>query len=279
MISRIGDEVGIPAPEGLAALGTAWQDHTEQTATKNQNEDFEELRAESCARKPRVLDMHFVPQMKLADAAAVFPCLDPKYPVAWKQQVRQMRNRLTRFDEEVQQRENRGVQVISIVSVNGQRPRKGLAANLGFALAAMEATKVLVIDAKISRPDLDRLLGLSDARGLCDATRAQREDLPDCFRRISGTQLYLMPLGKTERYDTDAMDLRGMQRLLEGLRKQFDWIIIDGPGFDTPADAMAVTLCADGTVYIVEQGVDRFSDLRLAFQQTQGRYMIGAVMM
>ena len=273
MISLIDNGIGIPAPEALAALGAAWRDEADH------KENFEDLRAEKRAKHPPVLDMHFVPQMKLTDAAAAFPCLNPSYPVAWKQQVRQIRNRLTSFDEEVQQREKRGVQVVSIVSLNGRRPRKGLAANLGFALAAMESTKVLVIDAKLGCPDLDRLLGLSEARGLCDATRAEREDLPDCFRRISGTQLYLMPLGKADRYDSDAMDLRGMQRLLESLRKQFDWILLDGPGFETPADAMAVTLCADGTVYLVEQGVDRFSDLRLALQQTQGRYMIGAVMM
>ena len=272
MTSRTGDEVDGSAPEALAALGSALRGDADQEVC------FEDLRKEKRARQPRILDMHLVPQTKLADAAAAFPCLNPKYPVAWKQQVRQLRNRLTRFDEEVQQRENRGVQIISIVSMSGQRSRHGLAANLGFALAAMDATKVLVIDAKLGNPDLERLLCLSDARGLCDATRAQREDLPDCFRRISGTQLYLMPLGRTERFEIDAIDLRGMQRLLEGLRQQFDWIVIDGPGFDTPADATAVTLCADGTIYLVEQGVDSFSDLRFALQQTQGRYRIGAVM-
>ena len=212
--------------------------------------------------------------MKLSEAEKAFPCLDPKYPTAWKQQVRKLRNRLTHFDGEM----NGQLKVVSLLSMNGQRPRKGLAPNLAFALAAMEETKVLLIDAKAERPDLDLQLGLTEARGLCDATRAHREDLPDCFRRIAGTQLYLLPFGQTLRYEGESMDLRGMQRLLSGLRQQFDWIVIDGPGFDTPADATLVTLCSDGTVYLVDQGVDRFEDLRLAFQQTQGRYMLGAVM-
>ena len=64
MISQIGGKTAIPAPEGLAAIGNAWREQAEQ------QEDFEDLRAEIRARKPRVLDMHFVPQMKLADAAA-----------------------------------------------------------------------------------------------------------------------------------------------------------------------------------------------------------------
>ncbi len=267
MISRLSEEMGVEAPEGLAALQDAWND-----------EPIESVRASHRVRQQRILDLHLVPQVKLADAGKVFPCIDPKFPVGWKQQVRQLRNRLTHFDDEVKSREKLRIQVVSLVSMNGQRSRKGLAGNLAFALAAMEGTKVLLIDAKISRPDLDLHLGLSEARGLCGATRAHREDLPDCFRRIAGTQLYLLPLGQTVPYHDEALDLRGLQRLLAGLKEQFDWIILDGPGFDSPADATLITLCSDATVFLVEQGVDRFEDLRLAFKQTQGRYMIGAVM-
>lgn len=268
MISRLGEPLQVSAPEALSALQDAWDE-----------QGIEEKRASQRARQPRILDLHLVPQMKLAEAAGAFSCLDSDFPLAWKQQVRQLRNRITHFDEEVQTREQAGVKVVGILSMNGARPRKGLAANLAFAMAAMEETKVLLIDAKVTQPDLDRKLGLSEARGLCEATRALREDLPDCLRRIAGTHLYLMPFGQTNRYEGEAVDLRGLQRLLTGLRKQFDWIVIDGPGFDTPADATLVTLCSDGTLYLVEQGVDRFDDLRLAFKQTQGRYMLGAVMM
>jgi len=267
MISRLGEMNDIEAPEGLAALQGAIDDHA-----------VEERHEARRTRQPRIVDLHMVPQMKLAEASLAFTCLEPSYTVAWKQQVRQLRNRLTHFDEEVKAREQAGLQVVGILSMNGSRDRKGIAGNLAFSLAGMEDTKVLLIDFKPVRPDLDLNLGLNQARGLCEASRAQREDLPDCLRRISGTQLYLMPFGQTLGTESEAVDVRGLQRLLAGLRQQFDWIVIDGPGFDTPADATLVTLCADGTIYLIEQGVDRFEDLRLAFQQTQGRYMIGAVM-
>ena len=266
MRTDVTEDREVEAPEALAALQDAWN-----------CEGSEAHRATQRVSKPRILDLHLIPQLTLADAAKVFSCLDKSFPVQWKQQVRQLRNRLTRFDEEVKERDQAGLQVISLLSLDGQRPRKGLAGNLAFALAAMEDTKVLLIDAKVSRPDLDLQLGLSDASGLCAATRAQREDLPYCFRRVAGTQLYMLPLGQPNRHDGEAVDLRGMQRLLMGLRQQFDWIILDGPGFDTPADATLVTLCADASLYLVEQGVDSFEDLRLALKQTQGRYMVGAV--
>lgn len=272
MISRIEQhQNAMDAAEALAALSNAW-------ATEGHADPVEETRATQRGRKQRVLDLHLVPQMKLAEAAGVFSCLNENYPFEWKQQVRQLRNQLTQFDEEVKQQRQTGLKVVGLLSVNGLRPRFGMAANLAFSLAAMEDTKVLVVDAKVRRPDMGEKLGQAEGKGLCEAIRAYREDLPECFRRVAGTQLYMLPHGQGTKYDGEALDLRGMQKLIAGLKDQFDWIIIDGPGFDTPADATLVSLCADGCLYLVEQGVDRFEDLRLALKQTQGRYMIGAVM-
>lgn len=267
MISRIGTEAGVEAPEALRALDSIWDD------------DVEQRRLSRKLKQPRILDLHLVPQLRLADVEGAFPCLQADFPYLWKQQVRQLRNRLTHFDGEVLAREKSRVNVLGFVSVKGTVDRKGLAANLAFSLASMEETRVLLIDANPSRPLLGAKMGQAGGRGLCEALRAEREELPHCFSRIAGTQFYLLPFGQPRGYDGDALDLRGLQRLVAGLRQQFDWILIDGPGFDTPADATLVTLVADGTVYVIEQGVDRFEDLRLALKQTQGRYMIGAVMM
>ncbi len=268
MISRLGTETGIEAPELLSSLSEAFRE-----------DGVERQRLAQRARLPCVLDLHLVPQIKLADAALAFSCLGPSYPLHWKQQVRQLRNRLTHFDQDVKLGDQPGVRVVSLISLEGARGRHGIAANLAFALASMEEAKVLYIDARGTHAELAKHLGLDSAIGLCEASRAQREDLPAAFRRISGTQLYLLPYGGLSPLDGEPIDPRGLQRLLEGLRQQFDWIIIDGPGFDTPADASMVTFCSDGTLYLVNQGIDRFEDLRQALRQTQGRYMLGAVML
>jgi len=252
------DEVAVEAPEALAAL---------QDALSGRR-----------ARKPRILDLHLVPEIPLPTAATAFSCLEPRFPAAWHQQVRQLRNRMTRFDQDAKDGGQAAIQVVTLLSLDSARSRKGLAGNLAFSLAAMEETKVLLVDAKVSRPDLNLHLGMGDAAGLCEAAHARREDLPDCFRRISGTQLYMLPFGRGARNQDEAVDLRGLQRLLRELRQQFDWIVVDGPAFDTPADATLVALCSDASLYLVEQGVDRFEDLRAALKQAQGRYMLGAVL-
>ena len=73
-------------------------------------------------------------------------------------------------------------------------------------------------------------------------------------------------------------DLRGLHVVLHSLRAQFDWILIDGPGFDTTADAMAITMTTDGVIMMIESERDSFRLVSKALSHVQGRRMLGAVM-
>ncbi len=262
------------APEGLAALQEAWDQ-------ERQSDPQDRAQAEGSTlthRRPRFLNLHAIAQISLEAARPAFSLLAPGFPAEWKQQVRQVRGRLNQMQAEVGARSEQSLQVVAVTSLQARRSRHGLAANLAYMLASIQENRVLLIDAKLGHPDLHHALELPTGPGLCEATRARREELPQCLRRIGGTQLYLMTAGQADAYPLDPIDLRGLHVLLHGLRQQFDWVLIDGPAFDTPADAMALSQCADGTLFVVEQERDRFADLSRALAQTQGRYLLGAVM-
>jgi Mrp family chromosome partitioning ATPase len=261
MISRLGTEASLDAPELLASLSQRIAD-----------DPVEQQRLSHRSRQPRVLDLHLVPQLALADVQGVFPMLDSQYPVDWKQQIRQLRNSIVHQAQEVQGREGYSLKVISLLALAARSPRRSVAANLAFALAAMEDSRVLYVDGKGTAADLQ----LEDAGGLCMAAQAHREDLPACFRRVAGTQLYLLPYGRPS-LEPEPVNPRGLQRLLDGLRAQFDWVVIDGPSFETPADASLFSFCSDGALYLVAREQDSFADLRAALRLSQSRYILGAV--
>lgn len=261
MISRLGTETPLDAAEMLASL-----------SQRMAEDPVEQQRLSHRSRQPRVLDLHLVPQLALADVQGVFPMLDSQYPVDWKQQIRQLRNSIVHQAQEVQGREGYSLKVISLLALTARSPRRAVAANLAFALAAMEDARVLYVDAKGAAADLE----LAETAGLCTAARAHREDLPACFRRVAGTQLYLLPYG-TPSLEPEPVNPRGLQRLLDGLRAQFDWVVMDGPSLETPADASLISLCADGALYLVARERDSFADLRSALRLSQSRYVLGAV--
>ena len=74
------------------------------------------------------------------------------------------------------------------------------------------------------------------------------------------------------------LDIPGLHNLIQSLRTQFDWILIDAPGFDTPADTMALTSVADGVVIVIERETDNFRQVAHALRTVQGRLLLGAVM-
>lgn len=264
-------EVGIPPVE-------AWREASPVGVAEGLAALSDAAAAESLKTQRRFLNLHEVPQISFEEARPAFPVLGNSFPQEWKHQIRQLRARLAQMQNDVASRQEHSLQVVSLCSLRTAAPRHGLAANLAYMLATVQENRVLVIDGRVGQPGLGESLGLPLTQGLCEATRLKREDLPNCMRRISGSQLYLMPTGQADTFGFDPIDLRGLHVLLHGLRSQFDWILVDSPSFDNPADAMLMSQCADGTLFVVEREKDNFAALSKALGETQGRYLLGAVM-
>ena len=262
----------LSAADALGALQQAWAQ--QQTPLAPAPPATPEPAAEL---RQSFLDLREVPQISFDDARAAFPMLAPGFPAEWKEQLRQLRNRLCTAQGELAG-ENENLQILAFTNMCGARPRYGTATNLALALSSLQDTRVLVADANLYCPTLHNALHIPPGPGLCEATRSNRAALPACFRRVAGSQIYLLPTGDALANAMDPIDLRGFHLLLHSLRAQFDWILLDGPGFDTTADAMGVSMAADGVIMMIEQERDSFREVARALGQVHGRRLLGAVM-
>lgn len=254
----------IPVPDTLGALQQAWaQMATPATLSLPLRESF--------------LNLRDIPQISFGEACGAFPMLDSAYPEGWKEQIRQLRDQLVQAQGDMQTTDA-SLQILAITNMAGGRPRYGTAANLALTMSSMHDTRILVVDVNLSAPTLHTALRVPASPGLCEATRATRLALPPCFRRITGTQIYLLTIGDVTAYPMDPLDLSGLHVLLRSLRSQFDWIILDGPGFDTPGDALTITTAAEGVIIMIESERDNFREVARALSQVQDRCMLGAVM-
>ncbi|MBL8239856.1 MAG: hypothetical protein JNM66_20695 [Bryobacterales bacterium] len=271
-------EPGVSAPETLGALQNAW---TATAAPSAPAPSPAPARPEAEPRRlplrDSFLSLRDISQLPLDSVRDAFPMMSSAFPAEWKEQVRQLRNRLTQAQADLHS-DNETLQVIAFTNMDCQRPRYGTAANIALAMASIQDTRVLVIDANLSAPSLHAAMRVPAAPGLCEATRADRIALPPCFHRVAGSQVYLQTIGDLTTFPMDPLDLRGLHNVLRELRTQFDWIFIDGPGFDTPADAMAITMAADGVIMMIESEHDSFRAVARALSHVQGRRMLGAVM-
>ena len=118
--------------------------------------------------------------------------------------------------------------VIVITSGKGGVGKTTSTANIGSALAKL-GKKVVVIDSDIGLRNLDVVLGLENrivfdivdvTTGNCDVKKALIKD-----RRIEG--LALLPAAQTR--DKTAVQPNQMKSLVEDLKKEMDYVVIDSP--------------------------------------------------
>ncbi len=119
-------------------------------------------------------------------------------------------------------------EVIVVTSGKGGVGKTTTTANLGTGLAKLDK-KVVLVDTDIGLRNLDVVLGLENrivynlvdvVDGNCKISQALIKD-----KKVDG--LYLLPAAQTR--DKDAVTPDQMKTLVEELRKDFDYIILDCP--------------------------------------------------
>lgn len=142
--------------------------------------------------------------------------------------------------------------VIVITSGKGGVGKTTMAANIGTALALM-GKKVLTIDADIGLRNLDMILGLENRIVYDIVDVVEGRVLPEkaFVKDKRGLSLYLLPAAQTK--NKDAVKPEQMVDIVEKVKDNFDYILIDSPagiegGFKTasaPATEVIVVVNPD----------------------------------
>ena len=138
--------------------------------------------------------------------------------------------------------------------------------------------KVLLIDADLRRPAMARLLvekatpGLSNIlAGLVDETEAIRKEVfPNMDVLLSGD----IPPNPSELLGSERMI-----ELLNSLRKQYDYILVDTPPINIVSDVCVVANQLDGVLLLARQGRTRKESLKRAVNHLNltGAKLLGTI--
>ena len=118
--------------------------------------------------------------------------------------------------------------VIVVTSGKGGVGKTTSTAAIGAALA-QRGEKTVVIDFDVGLRNLDLVMG-AERRVVFDLVNVIQGDakLPQALIRDKRLDtLYLLPASQTR--DKDNLTLEGVDRVMEDLKKEFDWIICDSP--------------------------------------------------
>ena len=132
----------------------------------------------------------------------------------------------------------------------------------GKALAAQGKGSVCVLDGNLRAPSLHELCGIERAPGLSDV-EDKRYSIGDFAVPAGTANLWVIPSGSPAQDVQRIFGSGQMPILMEKLRKQFDYVLIEAPPLSTYSDAILLGQMADGIVLILEANSTRRDDARI----------------
>jgi len=138
--------------------------------------------------------------------------------------------------------------------------------NLGVVLA-QNGLRVLLVDADLRRPALHRRLGLDNLVGLSQSFVHPELGMDYSFQptRISG--LSAITSGDSPPNPSELLGSQTMGTILEGLKTQYDIVLVDTPPALAVTDATAMLPYVEGVLLVVKPGSTHLAPLRRVVEQ------------
>jgi capsular exopolysaccharide synthesis family protein len=180
-------------------------------------------------------------QKQLSREDSLIVASQPRHPVA--ESYRRLRTNL-RFSSV-----NEPLRTLLVTSATPAEGKTITAANLATAVA-QSGYRVVIIDADLRKPQLHKIFNLSKGPGLTDALLSGGESL--FFLRNSDVpNLQVLTCGSIPPNPAELLGSKPMQRLLQQLQTEVDFVIIDTPPLLAVTDAQILAGHVQGALLVV----------------------------
>ncbi|MCI0458955.1 MAG: polysaccharide biosynthesis tyrosine autokinase [Gemmataceae bacterium] len=157
---------------------------------------------------------------------------------------------------------------LRVVMVTSALPGEGktlLSSHLAVSMARA-GYRTLLVDADLRRPSIYRLFDLPFGPGLSEVLSGQAE-LPAVVRPGPLEGLSVMTAGQWSSSAVHAVGLQRLHDLLEGLKGEYDFIVVDSAPVLLAADTLLIGQHADGVVLSVLRDVSRLPTVYAACER------------
>jgi len=156
--------------------------------------------------------------------------------------------------------------VLLVTSAQSEEGKTTISINLALSLARLKY-RVLLVDANMRYPCVQRALGLPDKPGLVDYL-SKGADWRTLVHRQVEPNLDVLGGDEPQTSPADLLSLPWMGQLFDAASREYDFVIVDSPAMlSHPADVHSLAAVVDNVLFTIRQGFTPREAVSLALSQ------------
>lgn len=160
-----------------------------------------------------------------------------------------------------------GGKAIGITSPCPQEGKSTTSVNLAYALAEA-GHKVILIDADLRRPSLGKVVDVPTVPGLSNLL--VDENVQGAIHEgVLHQNLTMLLSGNIPPNPSELVGSERMKNFIDGLRKTYDYVIVDLPPVNAVSDPLAASKHIDGMIVVVRHGHTKRKELIETIRQLE----------
>jgi tyrosine-protein kinase Etk/Wzc len=148
-----------------------------------------------------------------------------------------------------------GSKLIAVTSTISGEGKTFVSINLAGILA-FAGKKVIIIDADMRKPKIHVGFNVSNEKGLSNLL-INKNTLEECILKSDLENLHFINAGPIPPNPSELLISANMDRLIEKLQQEYDYVLIDNPPIGIVTDSMTLLQRADYPIYVFRAGVSR----------------------
>ena len=158
--------------------------------------------------------------------------------------------------------------VIGISSSIQSEGKSSTACNTAYALSEA-GCRVLLLECDLRRPTIGAKLNIARAPGLTNLLTSRTEYRELVQKSPAAPKLEIITSGDIPPNPSELLSSNRMAKLIEQLRQEYDYIVVDLPPITAVSDALAMSRFLDGVIMVVRSGVSDQQMLAEALRQLE----------
>jgi len=171
----------------------------------------------------------------------------------------------------------------NLVMVSSSKPNEGktfVSINLALSIALEQDKTVLLIDADVLRPSINRELGFKEVPGLIEYLLGQKSDLSEIMYSTNIDKLKVIPAGEPHHLSNELLASDRMEALAKELAERYpDRIVIfDCPPLIGVSETLVLANLMGQALVVIEESKTPLADIQKATENLNENLAVGLVL-